>query len=107
MASGWLLDRASQLANLGRPDEAVALCEQVVRQQGPNALAYYLMGVNNQSVGNRTRGEECFQKAVYLDPGHDEALLALALSAERRGDAAAAAGFRRRAERAIFRKGAR
>ncbi len=107
IAPGSLLDRASELANLGRPDEAVALCEQVVRQQGPNALAYYLMGVIHQSVGNRTRGEECFQKAVYLDPGHDEALLALALSAERRGDAAAAAGFRRRAERAIFRKGAR
>jgi len=93
-----------ELANLGRHDEAVALCEQVVRQQGPSAPAYYLMGVIHQSVGNRTRGEECFQKAVYLDPGHDEALLALALSAERRGDAAAAAGFRRRAERAIFRK---
>jgi len=106
-ASGSLLDRASELANLGRQDEAVALCEQVVRQAGPSASAYYLMGVIQQSVGNRTKGEECFQKAVYLDPGHDEALLALALSAERRGDAAAAAGFRRRAERAIFRKGVR
>ena len=106
-ASGSLLDRASELANLGRHDEAVALCEQFVRQQGPSAPAYYLMGVIHQSVGNRTRGEVCFQKALYLDPGHDEALLALALSAERRGDAAAAAGFRRRAERAILRKGAR
>jgi chemotaxis protein methyltransferase WspC len=106
-ASGSLLDRASELANLGRHDEAVALCEQVVRQEGPSAPAYYLMGVIHQSVGNRTRGEKCFQKAVYLDPGNDEALLALALSAERRGDVTAAAGFRRRAERAIFRKGVR
>ena len=65
------------------------------------------MGVIHQSVGNRSRGEECFHKAVYLDPGHDEALLALALSAERRGDVAAAAGFRRRAERAVVRKGVR
>ncbi len=78
-----------------------------MRQQGPSAPAYYLMGVIHQSVGNRTRGEECFQKAIYLDPVHDEALLALALSAEGRGDAAAAAGFHRRAEWAIFRKGVR
>jgi len=107
VASGSFLDRASELANLGRHDEAVALCEQFVRQQGPSAPAYYLMGVIHQSVGNRTKGEVCFQKALYLDPGHDEALLALALSAERRGDAAAATGFRRRAERAILRKGVR
>jgi chemotaxis protein methyltransferase WspC len=104
---GLLLDRASALANLGRHDEAVVLCEQLVRGQGPSAPAYYLMGVILQSTGNRTKGEECLRKAIYLDPGHDEALLALALSAERRGDAAAAASFRRRAERAILRKGAR
>ncbi len=106
-AFGSLLDRASELANLGRHDEALALCEQLLKRQGPSAPAYYLMGVIHQSVGNRTKGEECLQKAVYLDPGHDEALLALALSAERRGDAALAAGFRRRAERAILRKGVR
>jgi chemotaxis protein methyltransferase WspC len=106
-ASGSLLDRASELANLGRHHEAVALCEQHVRQQGPSAPAYYLMGVIHQSLGNRSRGETCFQKAIYLDPGHDEALLALALSAERRGDATAAAGFHRRAERAMLRKGVR
>ena len=64
------------------------------------------MGVIHRSTGDQERGEECFHKAVYLDPAHDEALLALALSAERRGDASAAAGFRRRAERAALKKGA-
>jgi chemotaxis protein methyltransferase WspC len=38
---------------------------------------------------------------VYLDPMHDEALLALALLAERRGDHDAASGFRRRAKRSV------
>ena len=104
-----LLDEASKLANGGRHDEAIAVCEQVMRLQGPTSAAYYLMGVINQAAGKGQRAEECFHKAVYLDPGHDEALLALALIAERRGDAAAAAGFRRRAERAELkaRKGAR
>ena len=86
-----------------RHGEAIAVCEQVTRLRGPSAAAYYLMGVIYQATANGQRAEECFHKAVYLDPGHDEALLALALIAERRGDAAAAAGFRRRAKRAELR----
>ena len=106
-SSTSLLVRAAEMANMKRHDEAIAACEQHMRAQGRSAEAYYLMGVIHQSQGNRSQGEECFHKAVYLDPGHDEALLALALSAERRGDAAAATVFRRRAERAALKKGAR
>ena len=57
------------------------------------------MGMICQAIGDRRRAEDCFQKTAYLDPGHDEALLALALLAEHRGDQNTAAGFRRRAER--------
>ena len=57
------------------------------------------MGMIRQAAGDRRRAEECFHKTIYLDPRHDEALLALALLAERRGDRDAAAGFRRRARR--------
>jgi chemotaxis protein methyltransferase WspC len=57
------------------------------------------MGMICQAAGDRRRAEDCFLKTVYLDPKHDEALLALALLAERRGDRDAAAGFRRRARR--------
>jgi len=94
-----LLDRAAELANLGRFDEAIAACERHLQQKSPSAPAYYLMGMICQAAGDRPRAEECFKKTVYLDPRHDEALLALALLAERRGDHEAAAGFRRRAER--------
>ena len=59
------------------------------------------MGMICQAAGDRRRAEDCFHKTVYLDPTHDEALLALALLAERRGDHDAAAGFRRRAERSV------
>jgi chemotaxis protein methyltransferase WspC len=94
-----LLDRAAELANLGRFDEAIAACERHLQQKSPSASAYYLLGMICQAAGDRSRAEDCFKKAVYLDPRHDEALLALALLAERRGDHEAAAGFRRRAER--------
>jgi chemotaxis protein methyltransferase WspC len=94
-----LLDRAAKLANQGRFAEAIAECERYLLQQGLAAPPYYLMGMICQAAGDRRRAEDCFQKTLYLDPAHDEALLALALLAERRGDQKAAAGFRRRAER--------
>jgi chemotaxis protein methyltransferase WspC len=96
-----LLDHAAELANRGRFDEAVATCEQHLQSQGLSSPAYYLMGMICQAAGDRRRAEDCFHKTVYLDPLHDEALLALALMAERRGDHAAAAGFHRRAERSV------
>ena len=101
--SDALLEEASRLANEGRHDEAIAVCERLVKQQRPSAAVYYLMGVISQAAGKGQRGEDCFHRAVYLDPGHDEALLALALIAERRGDASAATAFRRRAKRAELR----
>jgi chemotaxis protein methyltransferase WspC len=94
-----LLSQASELANQRRFIEAIALCERCLRDKGLSAPTYCLMGMICQAAGDRGRAEECFRKAVYLDPNHDEALLALALLAEHRGDQNAAAGFRRRAER--------
>jgi chemotaxis protein methyltransferase WspC len=94
-----LLDQAADLANKGRFSEAIAVCEQHLRQKGLTAPAYYLMGMICQAAGDHRRAEDCFQKTVYLDPRHAEALLALALLAERRGDQVAATGFHRRAAR--------
>jgi chemotaxis protein methyltransferase WspC len=102
-----LLGRASALANEGQHQQAIELCQEALALQGPDAATYFLMGAIYQAMGNGVMGEICFHKAVYLDPGHDEALLALALSAERRGELAAAVGFRRRAERTRSRKGSR
>ncbi|MDG3004883.1 hypothetical protein [Paludisphaera mucosa] len=63
------------------------------------------MGSIHQAADRRAEAEACFHKAIYLDPAHDQALLTLALIAERRGDLGAAAGFRRRAERALKNRG--
>ena len=99
--SSMQLDHAAELANRGRFAEAIAECERHLRQRGLAAPPYYLMGMICQAAGDRRRAEECFQRTVYLDPTHDEALLALALLAERRGDQRAAVNFRRRAERTV------
>jgi chemotaxis protein methyltransferase WspC len=96
-----MLARAAELANHGRFDEAIAVCQRYLQRKGLSAAAYSLMGMICQAAGDRERAADCFQKAVYLDPGHDEALLALALLAERRGDYGAAASLRQRAWRSL------
>jgi chemotaxis protein methyltransferase WspC len=100
-SSATLLEEAARLANQGRFSAAIKSCEQHLQKSGLNAAAYYLLGMICQAAGDRRRAEDCFHKVVYLDPRHDEALLSLALLAERRGDLAAATGFRRRAERTM------
>ena len=98
------LDLARERADQGDYDAALAHCERNITSRGPSAAAFHLMGVIHQAAGRRREAERCFNKAVYLDPRHDEALFALALLADCRGDRASAAGFRRRAERALRNK---
>ena len=81
-----LLDQAAELANQGRFDRGGRGVRATSPAKGLTAAAYYLMGMICQAAGDRRRAEDCFHKTVYLDPRHDEALLALALLAERRGD---------------------
>jgi chemotaxis protein methyltransferase WspC len=96
-----LLEQAAELANQGQHAEAIAACQRHLQLKGPGASAYYLMGMISQAAGDRQRAEDCFHKTLYLDPKHDEALLALALMADRRGDHTAAATYRRRARRTM------
>jgi chemotaxis protein methyltransferase WspC len=99
-----LLDRASSLADSGQYLEARALVEQILSTDNSSARAYFLLGMIEQAAGLRQRAEEHYLKAIYLDPQHDEALLALALLARRKGDVAAESSYRRRAERVRSRK---
>jgi chemotaxis protein methyltransferase WspC len=100
-----LLERAAELANERRFDDAIRLCEQANRETGPSARSFFLLGTIHQAAGDSELAESCLLKATYLDGQHDEALLALALLAQRRGDLKSAAGYRRRAERAARREG--
>jgi chemotaxis protein methyltransferase WspC len=100
-----LLAEAESLADRGLLDEAAARCERVIARFGPGAPALFLLGMVRQAGGRLDEAEACFRKVIYLDPGHENALMALALIAERRGDSAAADGYHRRARRARTRKG--
>lgn len=98
-----LLEQASAAANREHWSEAVGFCDRAIREEGPTAEAFYLLGTVHQASGSPGRAEECFHRAVYLDAEHDGSLLALALIARQRGDSFAETNYRRRARRAAER----
>jgi len=95
------------LANARRFKEAIALCESAQKNLGPSAELYFIAGIMHQTSGSLASAEDCFHKTLYLDDTHDEALLALSLLAEQRGDRGQAEQYRRSALRVVERKGDR
>lgn len=98
------LAAVNRLANERRFSDAIEACEDAVRRFGPAAELFFMTGIVHQTAGQVDLADDCFQKALYLDAGHEDALLALSLSAERRGDLDQAEQYRRSALRALERK---
>jgi chemotaxis protein methyltransferase WspC len=94
------LERATELANRGQLDQARALCERVISEQGASAEAYCLLGIIRSAEGTLDEAIRCFNKSLYLKQDHYQALVHLALLHQQRGEDVPAANFRRRAERA-------
>ncbi len=99
------LRRANELANERRFAEAIEVCVDYQRTAGPASEVYFLMGMVHQSAADLDAAEDCFHKTLYLDAGHAEACLALALLAGQRGDARLAELYRRAAARVVARRG--
>jgi chemotaxis protein methyltransferase WspC len=94
------LETARRLADSGSMEQAAQVCEQYLELRGPSAEAYYLLGLIRDSLRDRPAAANFYRKAVYLEPGHAEALIHLALFSESEGDPAAAQRLRERARRA-------
>lgn len=89
-----------RLADQGRLTEAAAICDELLRDRSADAEVYYLAGVVQDALGDRTRAIGLYRKAVYLDPVHPEALAHLAYLVEASGDTERAEVLRERARRA-------
>ena len=94
------LDAGLRLADQGRFREASSCYEQHVREHGPSAEAYHLMGLVQDAGGNQSVAAECYRKALYLDPQHHDTLIHLALLVEEQGHAVQGQVLRDRAQRA-------
>jgi len=93
------LVRASELANAGRLAEAFSEGERVMREAGPSAGGYCLLGTIRGAGGDAKAADALYRKALYLDPGHREALAHLALLLESGGRAEQARVLRTRLRR--------
>lgn len=99
-----VLAEAGALANQQQFAAALEVCERSRQRLPPAPELFFLMGMLHQAAGDLDRAEGCFHKTLYLDATHDEALLALALLATRRGDARMAETYRQSAARVLARK---
>ncbi len=99
-----LLDAAREAADNGRLEEAESLCGRMLSRNFASAEAHYLRGVVRQAQGQFSEAQQSLEKALYLNPKYYEALVQMMLLAERRGDTAAAANYRRRARQVAARE---
>ncbi len=93
------LNTIRKLADEGNLNEALSQCQSYLYDNSTSAEAYLLLGEIYQAQGIELQAEECFQKAVYLDPKNSQALLHLILLKEQRGDIIKANILRQRFQR--------
>jgi chemotaxis protein methyltransferase WspC len=96
-----LFTRAQNAANAGQLEEAESYCNALLQQNPLDVAAICLLGVVQQSRNQLSVAETLFQKALYLDPEHFEALTHLKLLSEMRGDAQQTANYTRRLDRRL------
>jgi chemotaxis protein methyltransferase WspC len=94
-----LLARARLQADSGQLGEALATCQTHLSQSSPSADAFSLLGVIHQARHEREEAVRCYQRALYLEPGHRNALTHLMLLCREQGDHAQAERLRRRLDR--------
>jgi chemotaxis protein methyltransferase WspC len=93
------LVQALALADAGRFVEAVALCEEHVKEAGPSAAAFRLSAMICAGAGKLDAAAAHYRSALYLDPDDYESLIHLGLLLEKRGDTAGAKVLHLRARR--------
>lgn len=95
-----LLEEAAKLADEGRLAAAEERCQQYIKAHGPSSQAHYLLGLASDAAGRAEEAAQHYRKALYLDPGHQETLVHLALLLETLGDTRGARQLQARAEKA-------
>ncbi|MGU7772033.1 CheR family methyltransferase [Burkholderia sp. MR1-5-21] len=97
---------ARRLADTGRLDDAERAAHAFTLAHGPDADAFYLLGLIADARGLDADAQDFYRKTLYLAPAHYEALTHLAALRDAAGDAAGARQLMLRAQRASARRGA-
>ena len=99
-ATEWI-EEARRLANQGKLAEALKCCEHNLRSQPASAETFHLIGLLHDAAGRVREAAEHYRKALYLDPMHPEALVHLAVTLQKEGDAHGAQRLFERANRQL------
>jgi len=94
-----LLEQAEKFADQGYLDKAAELYKKHLSDHPTDAQAHFMMGLMMLAMKDDIAAENWFNKAIYLDPKHREALHHLALIREKHGDSVGANHLRQRAVR--------
>ncbi len=94
-----LLTTAQKLADQGCLQEALTTCEAHLDIHMDHSQAYFLMGIIYQALGEDKQAILYFNKTVYLEPEHVEALIYLIRLFEKQRDQKQVAYLRRRLQR--------
>ena len=92
---------AEQLADQGQLREAAEICEVSLREQGPSARAFHLLGLIRDCAGDQHQASDFYHKALYLEPDHYDVLIHLALLKDKSGDSVGAKTLKNRARRVL------
>jgi chemotaxis protein methyltransferase WspC len=94
---------AERLADKGQLGEAAEICEVSLREHGPSARAFHLLGLIRDCAGDQHQASEFYRKALYLEPDRYDALIHLALLKDKSGDSVGAKALKNRARRVLER----
>jgi len=92
-----IIREVEALANAGDIENAIRICQESLQIKGTQTDLLYILAILHQTAGDFETSEKLLEKAVYLEPRHEGALLSLALIAKRRGDTTAERRYRRSA----------
>ena len=95
--SSEIIREVEALANAGDIENAIRICQESLQIKGTQTDLLYILAILHQTAGDFETSEKLLEKAVYLEPRHEGALLSLALIAKRRGDTTAERRYRRSA----------
>jgi chemotaxis protein methyltransferase WspC len=84
------IEELRRMADCGQLDKASRGVDLYLREYGPSAEALLLLGLISDASGDRAAAERHYRKALYLEPGNNDALGHLALLLKRQGDHAGA-----------------
>jgi len=93
------LEQIASLANEGKRLEAMQACDAYLKHHGPDAQAFYWLGLLNDVGGDARKAQDFYRKALYLQPQHPEALAHLAMLLAAQGDSVGARRLQERAAR--------